>query len=146
MPFCRECGVEIKEIAKFCPKCGNPRKTKVQKNEIPYLSFLKNKKQIIITGAIIILLILFIGYVNKISMILPQKSSMSRTSTTTILKQFVCNPPYINLGKKCCLDKNNDKLCDKDRSGIIQNTSTSTTIKVCDISPTLWTDPLLVYH
>ncbi len=24
MPFCKKCGAELKEDAKFCPKCGTP--------------------------------------------------------------------------------------------------------------------------
>ncbi|MCX8195436.1 MAG: hypothetical protein N3G22_05035, partial [Candidatus Micrarchaeota archaeon] len=27
---------------------------------------------------------------------------------------IVCNPPYIQVGKDCCLDHNNNSICDKD--------------------------------
>ena len=31
-------------------------------------------------------------------------------------EEFVCNPPYIKVAGKCCLDQNNNGICDKDES------------------------------
>lgn len=40
-------------------------------------------------------------------------------------KGVVCNPPYITVGKKCCLDKNNNRICDKDEAGAARATTVS---------------------
>jgi hypothetical protein len=37
-----------------------------------------------------------------------------KQTTTTLKPKVVCNPPYIKIGNKCCLDKNSNKICDKD--------------------------------
>src|SRR3989344_5485898 len=36
------------------------------------------------------------------------------TETTIPGEKGVCNPPYIVKGKDCCLDQNNNKICDED--------------------------------
>jgi hypothetical protein len=33
---------------------------------------------------------------------------------TKAVKKTVCNPPYMRLGSKCCLDRNGNSICDKD--------------------------------
>jgi len=43
------------------------------------------------------------------------KSESSRPSVTgSVVDSIVCNSPYIRYGKECCLDKNNNKICDID--------------------------------
>ena len=37
-----------------------------------------------------------------------------------ITSQIVCNPPYIKYGEGCCLDKNNNGICDKDEIPVNQ--------------------------
>ena len=32
-------------------------------------------------------------------------------------KAVICNSPYIRVGIECCLDQNNNKICDKDETG-----------------------------
>ena len=39
----------------------------------------------------------------------------------------VCNKPYIIVGKECCLDRNDDKICDKDEVPNTTSTTTTTT-------------------
>jgi sporulation protein YlmC with PRC-barrel domain len=34
--------------------------------------------------------------------------------TGNVIDIIVCNPPYIRYGKECCLDKNNNSICDSD--------------------------------
>lgn len=43
-----------------------------------------------------------------------------------LMWNVVCNKPYIRVGKSCCLDRNNDNICDKDKP-IIPTTTTTTT-------------------
>jgi sporulation protein YlmC with PRC-barrel domain len=38
--------------------------------------------------------------------------------TGKITQEIVCNPPYIRYGKECCLDTNNNSICDPDESAI----------------------------
>jgi hypothetical protein len=40
-------------------------------------------------------------------------------------KQAVCNPPYILRGIECCIDSNQDGLCDKDQPEAFGETSTA---------------------
>src|SRR3989344_692516 len=47
--------------------------------------------------------------------------------TTIAIPTFVCNKPYIQVGSECCLDENDNKVCDKDET--IESTQTR-----CDIS------------
>ena len=44
-----------------------------------------------------------------------------------IKQEVSCNPPYIKLGTSCCLDQNNNSICDKDETIPLQ-TQQSTTI------------------
>jgi len=37
-----------------------------------------------------------------------------------IRQEVTCNPPYIKVGTSCCLDQNNNSICDKDEKPIIQ--------------------------
>jgi len=39
---------------------------------------------------------------------------------------FVCNKPYIQIGQECCLDNDDNAICDKDE--MVQSTSTNQTI------------------
>ena len=36
--------------------------------------------------------------------------------TGEVIQEVVCNPPYIRYGKECCLDANNNSICDKDET------------------------------
>lgn len=42
--------------------------------------------------------------------------------------EFVCNKPYIQVGSECCLDKNGDKVCDKDEQTDIKETEAKKSI------------------
>jgi len=35
-------------------------------------------------------------------------------SPTTTVERVVCNPPYIRVGRECCLDRNENGICDRD--------------------------------
>lgn len=37
---------------------------------------------------------------------------------TTTTNQIICNAPYIQVGSDCCLDKDNNHICDKDEQEI----------------------------
>ncbi|MBD3389094.1 MAG: hypothetical protein GF416_08405 [Candidatus Altiarchaeales archaeon] len=45
--------------------------------------------------------------------------------TTSATQQIVCNRPYIRVGGSCCLDRNNNMVCDSDE----QETAASTTLQ-----------------
>lgn len=34
---------------------------------------------------------------------------------------IICNKPYIQIGTECCLDNNNNAICDKDETGSLEN-------------------------
>ena len=40
-------------------------------------------------------------------------------------QQLVCNKPYILVGNDCCLDKNDNSICDKDETEIERTKCTS---------------------
>lgn len=42
------------------------------------------------------------------------KINLSSVSKEDINKVIVCNPPYIRYAAECCLDKNNNSICDRD--------------------------------
>ena len=56
--------------------------------------------------------------------------------TSGCIQQVICNKPYIRFGKECCLDINDNSICDKDEtttSTTTTSTSTTTTLsKVCN--------------
>ncbi|MFH1404085.1 MAG: PsbP-related protein [Candidatus Altiarchaeota archaeon] len=54
-------------------------------------------------------------------------SPPGETSTTT-LKSFVCKRPYIRVGNECCLDKNYDDICDRDKPVEPKSTVPETTL------------------
>ena len=58
-------------------------------------------------------------------------SGSGGSGRATISDPIVCNPPYIRYGKECCIDKNNNNICDTDESskGSIGNPSNKTTIE-----------------
>jgi predicted nucleic acid-binding Zn ribbon protein len=60
MPFCRKCGTELKEDAKFCPECGTPIPTlTIERERAPASRNLVNA--ILILGAIAIIIIAIWG-------------------------------------------------------------------------------------
>ena len=48
-------------------------------------------------------------------------------------KQTVCNPPYLLHGSECCIDANQDSVCDKDQPEALVTTlgETTTTLDPC---------------
>ena len=36
-------------------------------------------------------------------------------------QKIVCNEPYIRVGEGCCLDENNNKICDKDELRVFES-------------------------
>ncbi len=46
-------------------------------------------------------------------------------------RQVVCNPPYIFIGTDCCLDQNNNSICDRDEYISSTAAMTTTTVDVC---------------
>lgn len=45
-----------------------------------------------------------------------------------IQQEVTCNPPYIKVGTSCCLDQNNNSICDKDEAISTQTQQTTSTI------------------
>lgn len=50
-----------------------------------------------------------------------------------ISQKAVCNPPYIMHGAECCMDSNQDSVCDKDQPEAFKTmpSATSTTLDPC---------------
>jgi len=46
--------------------------------------------------------------------IVPSGGKMSTETKEETTEEIVCNRPYIRYGKECCLDENNNSLCDSD--------------------------------
>lgn len=44
----------------------------------------------------------------------------------TLTSKLVCNSPYILVGDSCCLDQNNNKICDSDEASVSTTPSTTT--------------------
>ena len=42
------------------------------------------------------------------------------------VQEVICNPPYIKVGTTCCLDQNNNSICDTDEQQISQPQETAT--------------------
>jgi sporulation protein YlmC with PRC-barrel domain len=53
-------------------------------------------------------------------------SVVAGSITGKITDSVVCNPPYIRYGKECCLDKNNNSICDSDDAEEVQNQTNAT--------------------
>ena len=69
-------------------------------------------KIIAILLVIIILVLILIAYI----LLSQPKTTGDVIKETTIIKdnEIVCNSPYIQLGKECCLDKNKNSICDNE--------------------------------
>ncbi|MFH1404253.1 MAG: hypothetical protein ABIH11_08300 [Candidatus Altiarchaeota archaeon] len=52
--------------------------------------------------------------------------SSDEGTTTTTQPKVVCNPPYIKTGNTCCLDKNSNRICDKDEETTTTKAPTTT--------------------
>lgn len=61
----------------------------------------------------IILLFLILGGCSQVDL---SKVNLSDVSEEDINKVIVCNEPYIRHALECCLDQNNNKICDLDES------------------------------
>jgi len=58
-----------------------------------------------------------------------------------IQQEVICNPPYIKVGTSCCLDQNNNSICDKDETIATQTQQTaSTTTSTSNTSGTSTTE------
>ncbi|MFH1055700.1 MAG: hypothetical protein V1744_06365 [Candidatus Altiarchaeota archaeon] len=51
----------------------------------------------------------------------------------------VCNPPYIKVGGKCCLDRNDNRICDKDETTTTQPRQTTQTTQTTQPSSAVTT-------
>lgn len=92
---CPKCDADNEKDAKFCEECGEKLKLSKKINKTLLYS--------VIGGAVFLVLILAIVLINPFSQereLLPQ--------------QTVCNKPYILVGNDCCLDKDDNGICDKD--------------------------------
>ncbi len=81
MPYCKECGADVNETAKFCPKCGAKRTYRTLEPEERKLDVSRLKPILIVVGVIIaILFILAVG--GKFFL-----STEPETTTTTVTTQ-----------------------------------------------------------
>ncbi|MDP3734207.1 MAG: hypothetical protein Q8R37_03175 [Nanoarchaeota archaeon] len=51
------------------------------------------------------------------------------TQSTTNTNQVVCNKPYILVGTECCLDKNDNSICDRDETGNLLESDNGSNVK-----------------
>lgn len=58
----------------------------------------------------------------------PEQLIPDITEPTTTVPTFVCNKPYIQVGSDCCLDENDNSICDTDETAEVSNQAK------CDIS------------
>ena len=58
---------------------------------------------------------------------------MAIVVTSGCIQQVTCNKPYIKVGKECCLDINDNDICDKDET----TTSTTRTTTTTTTTPTI---------
>lgn len=80
---------------------------------------MKNNKIIV---CILFLIMLFINACANLDLSKVSNQDLERISQ----KAVVCNSPYIRFGITCCLDQNNNSICDNDESKVI-NTEINTT-------------------
>ena len=74
--------------------------------------------------AIVIFIFLGLGLIGGF---LPNDSETSNS----IKSEIICDKPYLLVGTSCCLDNNDNRVCDKDESSQAQNNSDSQQTKVC---------------
>ena len=60
MPFCRNCGKEVREKAKFCPKCGNNVIYTKTDAGASSLQRIKNYLPLVLGGLIIVIILFFV--------------------------------------------------------------------------------------
>jgi len=58
--------------------------------------------------------------------------------TSGCVEQVACNPPYIIVGNECCLDTNDNQICDKDET----TTTVTTTVETTAETTTETTTPM----
>lgn len=103
MKHCNKCGAKLTEEDLFCQECGakieKEKKVKhapeVKEEKVGHEK--KSRKWIWIVSIIILLIIL--------ALVIFAVSSYYSNS---------CKKPYIKVGKDCCLDANNNNVCDSD--------------------------------
>lgn len=83
---------------------------------------------VLITGILIIvvmvIVIIAVNFLNKPSVTgnaINIPSTSENSNKTENIQEIVCNSPYIRVGTDCCLDKNNNKICDKEDVETIKN-------------------------
>ena len=69
-------------------------------------------------------------------------SGCSGVSGNIIKDDIICNSPYLRVGSECCLDQNNNSICDKDEelnNNQKQDTTNydSTNVQSVDDGPTI---------
>jgi hypothetical protein len=78
----------------------------------------------------IYLLALF-GCILSIVLLLGCVSTQPNVTTQTIEKEIICNKPYIRVGAECCLDQNDNKICDKDEAKKVMTCQDGTPYNQC---------------
>ena len=101
MVKCSKCDADNESGAKFCEECGEKLKVSKKINKTLLYS--------VIGGAIFLVLVLAIVLINPFS----QEKELSP-------QQAVCNKPYILIGNDCCLDKDDNGICDNDEKTEIE--------------------------
>jgi len=69
---------------------------------------------------------------------------MGIVATSGCIQQVTCNKPYIKVGKECCLDINDNAICDKDET-TTSTTTTSTTTTTTTTEPSRVCNPCFEY-
>ena len=110
---CEKCNADNEAGAKFCEACG----FKLRGSK--YL--LKNRKMIVISSVIgLILISLVVGLI----LITPSKEITTQNEakqSQESKKEVVCNRPYIGFEGRCCLDNNDNNICDEHEEKTIES-------------------------
>lgn len=116
---CPKCGKEYSDEDNFCESCGKKLvEFKEKSKEIKAKSVSTKPKKWFIPVVVLIIVAIAIGggvfwFYGGVSF------------------GVTCNKPYIKVGSECCLDQNENKICDSDET---TTTTQLTTVKTVDCS------------
>lgn len=77
----------------------------------------------------LIILTIFIASCENVDVSKVSDKDLERISE----KAVVCNKPYIRVGIECCLDQNDNKICDKDETKTIQKETEEKSVETTEI-------------
>lgn len=118
MKYCKKCDKPYPDDAEFCSNCGEKiAEFGEKKKDLPINPKFPKFNWKIIGSIIVILVIIGAGYwiwIYTGQFLNPDRETTTTTTTTTYEPEIVCNKPYMRIGKECCLDANDNGVCDED--------------------------------